>query len=805
MKTIWEILSIEPTTDQSIIKKAYRKALPNHHPESDPEGFKALREAYESALNYQESSEEDCSESSANENEETQTPEAIQKLYQLMDDPQRRFLISAWETWIHEEINDLSLDDYDNIQFWVLQALLNQQYYLANDCARIIIQRFNWEEYYEQHSDEHSRNVVLSFIHGCQNEDLIDHQLLVDYPLAIQNKILEFYQNCNEQSRSSALHHLSHYLYLHHNIPMPNDPRLIIKIAHWYMLIDEPKAIWLAALQSIRETIKDDILLKDVDYLINFHRMVDRDHYIQLLTDLNPHCHLSVAFQAYLENANLFPFIHMAHFFKYHVLNHLQNHQLLRFEPVIQVSLPLSFVSQSVLRDDVTAMIEDYWGNCSFDFLSCGLNAQPTDPIQSLLYAVWVIKYGDEWSLDAFIKTDYEYDDPIANLLLETFQSSATQLLAYFQTSLAIRHTKNTLKLYDEPEPEQSVDHSLKDIHLIYSWMNRMHPWASDNFMRLYLRNHDKSNPSLLMREYFTYLFTLSESQLNYIQAAQKTIHTWRQQNILLFLFTRTKQIYHFDHHRKLIKSLPKTRVKWFDHAFKMLKKITNNKACFKTDFFWEELIESDLKKDLRYANIFYIYHYNWQYIADQFSKSKAYEFFYLFMMSNITDHSEKVMNDADILLAIALLNSKDLTENRKTSLKNYLARFKNQSENVAETLEYYQNIIETGDVPEECQSWVPPFVELLQLQHKIHSQQPFSKDELKKLKYMAEMSEYNTALRMAALVLHNEKPLTMFGKIIQPFKQFYKLLMRSYTAKMIFIAVCIIIAKLMKYLFVGP
>lgn len=48
--SIWGILGIEPTGDNSVIKKAYAKKLKLHHPEDDPEGYQQLREAYDAAL-----------------------------------------------------------------------------------------------------------------------------------------------------------------------------------------------------------------------------------------------------------------------------------------------------------------------------------------------------------------------------------------------------------------------------------------------------------------------------------------------------------------------------------------------------------------------------------------------------------------------------------------------------------------------------------------------------------------------------------------------------------------------------------
>lgn len=49
-RSIWTILGVDPTNDEREIRRAYARRLKEVHPEDDPDGFKALREAYESAL-----------------------------------------------------------------------------------------------------------------------------------------------------------------------------------------------------------------------------------------------------------------------------------------------------------------------------------------------------------------------------------------------------------------------------------------------------------------------------------------------------------------------------------------------------------------------------------------------------------------------------------------------------------------------------------------------------------------------------------------------------------------------------------
>lgn len=44
------VTEIESTTQIDIIRQAYLARLPLCHPETDPQGFKALRQAYEEAL-----------------------------------------------------------------------------------------------------------------------------------------------------------------------------------------------------------------------------------------------------------------------------------------------------------------------------------------------------------------------------------------------------------------------------------------------------------------------------------------------------------------------------------------------------------------------------------------------------------------------------------------------------------------------------------------------------------------------------------------------------------------------------------
>lgn len=52
MATIWDVLGIEPTTDEREIRRAYARELKQRRPADDPQGFQELREAFDSAKRY---------------------------------------------------------------------------------------------------------------------------------------------------------------------------------------------------------------------------------------------------------------------------------------------------------------------------------------------------------------------------------------------------------------------------------------------------------------------------------------------------------------------------------------------------------------------------------------------------------------------------------------------------------------------------------------------------------------------------------------------------------------------------------
>ncbi len=175
----WKILKIKITAEESAIKKAYAIQLRKHHPEDDPEGYQALREAYDFALKYAKSMK--ISESGIVENENIENEELIIDQYNLPSinpyakeetDPETvqffkqaevlyndffsRIEVSNWEVLIKNEV----VCNIDNSQNPCLSILdfFSKHHFLPPDIWKRLNNHFNWCDpecftYLEDYSD----------------------------------------------------------------------------------------------------------------------------------------------------------------------------------------------------------------------------------------------------------------------------------------------------------------------------------------------------------------------------------------------------------------------------------------------------------------------------------------------------------------------------------------------------------------------------------------------------------------------------------------------------------------------------
>ena len=95
----WDVLGIQETNDQEVIREAYLKKLPQVHPEEDPKGFQLLRSAMEeavrAAMEMERENDEDVKETDMMDSREIRS--FLREVQELYRDFERRILPGQWK------------------------------------------------------------------------------------------------------------------------------------------------------------------------------------------------------------------------------------------------------------------------------------------------------------------------------------------------------------------------------------------------------------------------------------------------------------------------------------------------------------------------------------------------------------------------------------------------------------------------------------------------------------------------------------------------------------------------------------
>ncbi|PKF50948.1 hypothetical protein AT251_07510 [Enterovibrio nigricans] len=147
--TIWEILGIDETLDDALIKKAYRKQVRLHHPEEDPDGFQRVRRAYEEALTHISSRLESDSEThvplASSDVRQTSELSEIAQFDMILASAENRMNLSIWQQWA-ESVMMLSISQQEEISLYVLKAVMANRW-LPPPIVHVFWERLGWQSY----------------------------------------------------------------------------------------------------------------------------------------------------------------------------------------------------------------------------------------------------------------------------------------------------------------------------------------------------------------------------------------------------------------------------------------------------------------------------------------------------------------------------------------------------------------------------------------------------------------------------------------------------------------------------------
>lgn len=226
MKTCWQVLGIEATTDTDAIRQAYLALLPSFHPETDPQGFKQLREAYENALQGTTSP----AITVVDEDPDTPWVNYLREIFgDLLADGERRFQPQAWQEFI-QQINKLSITQAEKAR-WLLCDIAMQTFPVSYSCMNLLSQRLSWEQ--RDCNGEIDRERLDNFLFYVERGDLFSYSQLMHLSPVAQNQTITFY-DALDASFFDHPHYFAQLMALHGAWVIPDDLRFQRRLLRWF-------------------------------------------------------------------------------------------------------------------------------------------------------------------------------------------------------------------------------------------------------------------------------------------------------------------------------------------------------------------------------------------------------------------------------------------------------------------------------------------------------------------------------------------------------------------------------------------
>ena len=227
MKTCWDVLGIATTTDVEAIRQAYLSLLPAYHPESDPQGFKQLREAYESAL--RQTATPPVAEAVVDE-DTSRINAVVAEFHELLGSDARRFQPSAWQRFI-QKLNELPVSLVERVR-WPLCATAWQNFPISYTCLQLLAERLSWQRL-DCDAEMMDEDTLELFLYDIWHGDPFDLTLLSSLPAGIQVQTIHSYTAL----KNAFMHNprfFSQMIAQHGAMIIPDDKRLLRRLLHWY-------------------------------------------------------------------------------------------------------------------------------------------------------------------------------------------------------------------------------------------------------------------------------------------------------------------------------------------------------------------------------------------------------------------------------------------------------------------------------------------------------------------------------------------------------------------------------------------
>lgn len=190
---IFQVLGIEETKDENLIKRAYREKLAVTNPEDNPEGFKRLRSAYEEACTFARQPKEE-----AKETEKDETPSGlwVEKVADVYANMEKRRDIACWESLFNEDIM-LDLAEEENCTYKLLRFLL-EHFKLPTAVWKLIQDKLHIIENSDGFREYFPADFMNFVINRCRHGEDLEFDQFKGEPDADYDLFIRYSDNCWE-------------------------------------------------------------------------------------------------------------------------------------------------------------------------------------------------------------------------------------------------------------------------------------------------------------------------------------------------------------------------------------------------------------------------------------------------------------------------------------------------------------------------------------------------------------------------------------------------------------------------------
>ncbi|MGE8504980.1 MAG: DUF805 domain-containing protein [Pseudomonas sp.] len=456
----WERLGIEPTDDQNTIRSAYRARLPDVHPERDPEGFQALRSAYEDALRHARGEtsapHEQATLPSANE-------QAVQQLVELLQDAARRFHPEAWQDYCRM-LDQLPLDVLESID-GPLRGLLLSNGPLSHRCVTLLTERMAWANRLMQLPFEEAE-ALDQFLQRIAEPDPFDLATLSEWPSVAQVENLWYVRTLEHLFNNRPLQEFRGWCSLHLCLPMPADPAYYPRLYRQCTLAGVALGDALDHYQAQHDATPDDL---DTQYLLALQKQHHDQDALDLWSRLWQEREMPEAAAWLLawcahHSPERLPLLILAFNRSQSALGHqhpLEAYHLADGEPAQnpQTLARWQRAANTELPPLARTFVAWQLGDSEWPFLAELLGAAD-EPLTRLYRQAWLLQRGDDADLEPLLNLQAG-DHPLDAALIHGLQHHARQQRQWLRESPALQALQQALSTPGAVLPEALRDNTV--------------------------------------------------------------------------------------------------------------------------------------------------------------------------------------------------------------------------------------------------------------------------------------------------------------------------------------------------------